>query len=470
MKRLVFALAAALVAATMLVGAQQGDRFAILNARILDPFAGRLLAAPMVTVNGGTIEATQDTGTPAPPAGLRTIDAKQGVLVPPIADLWLQVAATMDLDRDYFHALSLAHGVMRVRTVDGRLPMSVQDRVRIDAHEILAPRTWVAGPTIELRRPLGLASAPVLAGGLMALQQVDDATGASRAVTSQADAGVNWIRLGGNVTPPVVAAVVKSARVKKLKVSAEARAASMLQLAQAGVSLIDGLGFPTKGQGDLEATWKGRPDAPTDAVSAEDAAWAQVTAAEMRTLVTTLVRMKTAVAPMLRAADAQREDGPTDELDFVPDRTRGTVMSRVAKATTPAAQERRTRARAQRFAFVKAFVGAGGTLVLSSGARADGYPAPGLALHKEMALLVEAGLTPAQAWKAASANGAVLLGDTERRIRLRASSPADFFLVSGDPLADLAPLSQIALLVRNGETLDRAALLRRVSRARGVVK
>lgn len=460
-----------LVAAALVVAsAQSGDTFAILNARILDPVAGRVAAATTVVIEGGTIAAVHGAGSPQLPAGIRAIDAKGATIVPALADLSVQVAATLGVDRDYFHSLSLAHGVMRVRAIDGRLPMAVDDRARIAAGEVLAPRTWIAGPLIDMRRPLGQLGGPILAGGLAPLQQVNDAASAAQAAQAQAAAGVDWVRVGGNVPATVVTAVVKAARSRQVKVSADARAASMLQLAQSGVTLIDGLGFPVKAQAELDAAWKSRPDAPTDGVAALDAAWAQVTAVEMRALVGALVKGRVAVAPMLRAADAQRDDPPKDELDLVPERGRGAIAARVARAAGKPAEDRRARARAQRMAFVKAFAAAGGTLVLASGAGSDGYPSPGLAVHKEMALLLEAGVTPAQVWKAAVADGGLLLGESDRTLRVRAGAPADLVVVAGDPLTDPAALSSITLLVRRGAVLDRAVLIRRAARATGVVR
>ena len=461
---------AALVAGGVIVGAQGGGGFVITNARLFDPAAGRIRDVAAVLVEGTKVSAVHDAAPAGLPAGIRQVDAKRATILPALSDLSVQVAASVDLDRDFFHALSLAHGVMRVRAIDGRLPMAIDDRARIRSGEVLAPRTWVAGPVIDMRRPMGQAGAAVLAGGLTPVQQVDDAAAAVRAAQAQWSAGADWVRLGGHATPAVVSAVTRAARTKRAKVSAEARASSMLQLAQARVTLIDGLGLPVKGQADLEAASKSRPEPPTTAVTMNDAAWAQLSPAEMKNLVAVLVRTRTAVAPMLRAADAQREDGPKDELDLLPDRTRGSVMGRVSKAVTKIAQERRARARTQRMAFVKALAEAGGTIVLASGAASDGYPAPGLAVHKELALLVEAGLTPAQAWKAAAASGALLLGDSGRQLQILANAPADFFLVTGDPLKDVGVVSAITLLVRNGEILERAQLVRTATRARGIVR
>ena len=62
--------------------------------------------------------------------------------MPALADLSVQVAATLDIDRDYFHSLSLAHGVMRVRAIDGRLPMAVDDRARIAGLALAAATHW----------------------------------------------------------------------------------------------------------------------------------------------------------------------------------------------------------------------------------------------------------------------------------------------------------------------------------------
>jgi imidazolonepropionase-like amidohydrolase len=62
---------------------------------------------------------------------------------------------------------------------------------------------------------------------------------------------------------------------------------------------------------------------------------------------------------------------------------------------------------------------------------------PGIAEHRELALMVEAGLSPLQALTIATGNAAALLKRTDRGI-LSAGSRADLIVLAADPTTDIA--------------------------------
>jgi predicted amidohydrolase YtcJ len=76
---------------------------------------------------------------------------------------------------------------------------------------------------------------------------------------------------------------------------------------------------------------------------------------------------------------------------------------------------------------------------------------------REIELLVEAGLTPAQALRAATATAARLLGRDDLG-RIEAGATADLVAVDGDPLAQTNALRQVVLVVKGGVVeVDRRA-------------
>ena len=79
---------------------------------------------------------------------------------------------------------------------------------------------------------------------------------------------------------------------------------------------------------------------------------------------------------------------------------------------------------------------------------------PGYVEHRELELLVRAGLSPTQAITAATRNGAAFLG-IERSGTLGASKRADFIVVDGDPLADIAATRRIVAVSHAGHYIDR---------------
>lgn len=83
---------------------------------------------------------------------------------------------------------------------------------------------------------------------------------------------------------------------------------------------------------------------------------------------------------------------------------------------------------------------------------------PGLWEHREMELLVKAGLTPMQAIQAATINGARLLKLDSQYGSLAPNRVADFLIVNGDPLADITNSRKIDSVWMNGKQVDRSAL------------
>jgi hypothetical protein len=86
------------------------------------------------------------------------------------------------------------------------------------------------------------------------------------------------------------------------------------------------------------------------------------------------------------------------------------------------------------------------------------YCFPGFSLQDELALLVEAGLSPMAALQAATRNPARLMGQSDQRGTLEAGKIADLVLLDHDPLADIHNTRSIRAVVLRGRLLPRAAL------------
>jgi len=86
----------------------------------------------------------------------------------------------------------------------------------------------------------------------------------------------------------------------------------------------------------------------------------------------------------------------------------------------------------------------------------------GASVHHELALLVAAGLRPAEALRAATAAPAAAFGLSDRG-RIAVGLRADLLLVDGDPLRDIAATRTIAGIWRGGVAYDRARWRARVA-------
>jgi imidazolonepropionase-like amidohydrolase len=74
----------------------------------------------------------------------------------------------------------------------------------------------------------------------------------------------------------------------------------------------------------------------------------------------------------------------------------------------------------------------------------------GWAYHRELELLVEAGLTPMQALMAGTAENARFFRVANRLGRVEAGLLADLVLVNGDPLANISNMRRVTRVMLNG--------------------
>src|SRR5499426_335010 len=108
--------------------------------------------------------------------------------------------------------------------------------------------------------------------------------------------------------------------------------------------------------------------------------------------------------------------------------------------------------------FNKRWVAAGGKIQAGTDIITGGIP--GLALHHEMEMLVESGLTPMQALKAATSWSAEIL-EGKNKARgdakigsIRAGNFADLVVVSADPMSDISNTKKIERVMKDGRWVE----------------
>ena len=90
-----------------------------------------------------------------------------------------------------------------------------------------------------------------------------------------------------------------------------------------------------------------------------------------------------------------------------------------------------------------------GTPILAGSDSPNPGTTPGASLHRELELLVEAGLTPSEALKAATANPADAFGLVDRG-RIAPGFRADLLLVEGNPISRITDTRRIAGIWKRG--------------------
>lgn len=99
-----------------------------------------------------------------------------------------------------------------------------------------------------------------------------------------------------------------------------------------------------------------------------------------------------------------------------------------------------------------------GVKIMAGTDTGDPYTLPGWELHRELQLLVEAGLTPLDALRAATIEPAKFLAADEVLGWIDAGKTADLVLLDGDPLKDIRNTQKIAAVVLGGKYLPKTQL------------
>jgi hypothetical protein len=102
--------------------------------------------------------------------------------------------------------------------------------------------------------------------------------------------------------------------------------------------------------------------------------------------------------------------------------------------------------------FLRRFVRAGGKIY--SGTDTAAALTPGLSIHHEMELLVDAGLTPMQAIQSSTLWGAEIIGLQNQLGSVEPNKLADLVILRSDPLQDIRNTKAIERVIRSGEIMD----------------
>jgi hypothetical protein len=199
-------------------------------------------------------------------------------------------------------------------------------------------------------------------------------------------------------------------------------------------------------------TAMGKPDAPEACVEAAQ-----------QELFQRLVRNGTWVVPTNIVEQALVEGDPRDpRLEYLPPAVRRLWEPREDMRTRGESGDESAIARRMNrrdLEWVGALHRAGVPLLAGTDTASwNPYTFPGFSLHDQLALLVQAGLTPMEALQTATLNPARFLGREKDLGAVRKGRLADLVLLDANPLQDIRNTRRIHAVVAAGRLLDRVAL------------
>lgn len=406
----------------------------------MDTPAPRLLPAQTVIVRGDRIATIgPSTGTPVP-AGARVIEGGGRFLVPGLAEMHAHVPGGNDaryMEEVLF--LYVANGVTTARGMLGE-PAHLRLRERIRRNEVLGPRLITSGPSLNNQT----ATSP-------------DA--AARLVREQAAAGYDFVKVHPGPSRAAYDAAVRAAGEASIRlaghVPADVGVQRALEARQATIDHLDGYVEALAPEAARANAGFFGLNLATVADRGRIAALVSATVANKvwNVPTQTLIEHWPAPSPTVEQLLAR------PEMAYVSPQTRTQWASskRQQLAAPGYTAERALALIALRRELVKALHDAGAGLLLGSDAP-QVFNVPGFSLHREIASMIAAGLTPYQVLRTGTANPAEFFGATREFGTVREGLAADLLLVNGNPLESPELLARPLGVMVRGQWLDRATL------------
>lgn len=404
---------------------------AIVHGTVLDGLGGAPLADGVVLVRGGRIEAVGPAASVPVPKDAEVIDARGKTVLPGLADLHVHLQGGWNgIDNDllgyqrYLSAL-LHAGVTTVFDTGNYAPFILQLRQEVAAGRVLGPRIYCVGAMVDSAD----AAWPDLAYAVSSRALLPEM------VRRGKQGKVDMLKGYVNLSDRMLRRLVEEARREGLRV------------------VVDQ--WERNGSPDLVATGiAGFAHMPTRRMSDDDVRAMK----EANAFAVTTLTVRESFA-RTRLADPALHGEPL-VADTMPPWFLSELRAEAARALTAEETEERDRA-----AGALAEAGRNAVKLLAAGvllAAGTDAPYPGVfqgeGLHRELELLVAAGLSPLQAIRLATHDAARVLQAEGEWGSLKPGLKADVLVVAGRPHERISDTRKIDLVVKEGRVLDRAGL------------
>lgn len=445
-----FALAIGLALTAAGCGRPVKDRIALVGVTVIDGTDAPARPDQVVVIRGSKIDTIAPVAGFTIPKTAAVIDLKGKWVIPGLIDADGSV-------RRWAIPRYLAFGVTAVRDVGNDQDSILALAEEASLHSLVSPRLYVTGASLDGATPFDPTS-----------EAVTTESAARRAADDRIQGGVSFVSVGPGFTAALLRGVIDEAGSLNTSVTArlgltDARTAAKLgtrsELELSGVpqAVIDPDPFyaafrrsPWSGWTATERAWSGLDSAPLGAV-ATDLANAGVTLVPALVLHDTWSRLDDSSV----TASPELADVPASARDDW-DLARFEGRAGWNASTYPAFRA----GRSKQDLFVRQFRLAGGRVAAGTDA-AQMMIVPGASLHREMELLVEAGLPPDDAIRAATSVAAMLIG-ADSLGTLEPGKVADLVVLDADPRADIRNTRRIVKVVLGGAVLDADSLARRI--------
>jgi len=391
----------------------------------------------------------------------QTIDATGKYVIPGLWDMHVHFRGGDELIGENKNLLPLfvANGITGVREAGGDMTTEIfKWRAEMENGSLIGPMIYTSGPKLDGPRATWAGSIPVVTK--------EDAV---IAIDSLEQMNVDFIKLyDSRVTREAYIWILEEAERRGIRTSGHMPFTVMLEEAvTAGLGSVEHLYYILKGSSTEEqhvtddninrkASFWGSMTTLMDSYSEEQAQKAFKMLVDNDTYVTPTMHIGNTLSYL------DRDDHSNDEyLNYIGEGIIETYQGRIRSAARASEEfiAMRHRLNTAFKNLVPKMSTAGVSLLAGSDSGAsNSYTYQGISLHQELAALVDAGLSPIEALKAATINGAKFLRVEDFYGTLAVGKSGDVLVLDANPLEDITNTQKINTLVMKSKTYSSADL------------
>lgn len=408
----------------------------LIHATIIDGTDAPAQSGMTLIVDGKRITALGKDGSVPLPTNAQVIEATGKVVIPGLWDMHVHLSYTK---ASALPAL-VANGVTGVRDMGGLLRELDEWRVKIESGVMVGPRIVRSGPVLNGRQ-FGFQQ--------FAVMNESEARGAVRALHK---AGVDCIKVHRAISRAAYFGAVDECKKLELPLVGHIpNTVTPIEASDAGQASMEHVA--TLLDGTFSAEHKDEPFAMAlERFGRESAASLFARFASNGTAFTPTLVSHRMVTQFGRAKPNERDKYVSRSSQ----KTAADLLARDKDQLTPEFYERMEQQFKAALPLVKLMQQVG-VRVLAGTDLATAGTYPGFDLHDELALMVEAGLTPMQALQSATRNAVEFLKLPDTGI-IAVGKTADLVLLDANPIENIRNTHKIRAVIVGGRLLDRNTL------------
>ena len=435
---------------------------ALKNVTVINGKGNSPLSNRIVLLKGQQIYDIGESDRYQCPPGTRIIDLSGRYLMPGLIDMHAH-ATILPVNEDGSLSLRydpptshkvlrmlLAFGITTIRNPSAPTLDGVELREAVRKGAVLGPRILTAGSPPQRTQSLN--------GPFVSFRTPDDLR---KEIRRQAEAGVDFIKVYAAMPPDLLQIAIEEAHRHGLKVIGHLQRTTWTEAAQMGIDAITHGApwspeyLPADKRADYQQTMKGR------------SYWMEhvdLSSSSITEMVDAIAKNRVSIDPTLIAyhtkfwGDDQRYlNHPEQELVpkiILDGWRRGTFTS-----DWTASDYDKAKAGWPKILGLTKLLHDKGVLLTAGSDFPNPWVIPGVSLHEELSLLVEAKIPPLQVIKIGTYNGATALGLDRELGSVEKGKQADLLVLRADPSVDIRNSRSIEWVIRGGELLKPEAIL-----------